>query len=77
MNLGLYFGIKFLRQLSNNLFIETGINYAKSDVKITPEFRGTPVQSRFEKLVMVSIPMYVNYAFLKNLFVNGGPILDF
>lgn len=71
------FGIKYLRQLLGNFYIETGINYSKSDVKITPEFIGEPVQSRYEKLEIVSIPIYANYTFWKYLFVNGGPILDF
>jgi len=71
------FGMKYLKQLSDNFSIETGINYSKSDVKITPEFMGKPVQSRYEKLEIVSIPIYANYTFWKYLFVNGGPILDF
>lgn len=71
------FGIKYLKQLSKNIYIETGINYAKSDIKITPEFMGEPVQSRFEELEIISIPMYVNYTFSKYLFINGGPLLDF
>ncbi|MFA5299054.1 MAG: outer membrane beta-barrel protein [Lutibacter sp.] len=71
------FGIKYLRQLLGNFYIETGINYSKSDVKITPEFMGEPVSSRFEKLEIISIPIYGNYTFWKYLFVNGGPILDF
>lgn len=71
------FGIKYLRLLFDNFYIETGINYAKSDVKITPEFMGEPVQSRYEKLEIVSIPVYANYIFWKYAFVNGGPILDY
>lgn len=71
------FGIKYLRQLSTDFYIETGISYSKNDVQITPSFTGEPVQSRYEKLEIVSIPINANYTFWKNLFVNGGPILDF
>ena len=71
------FGIKYFRQISKNLYIETGVNFVKSDIKITPEFMGVPVQSRSEKLEIISIPMYVNYSISKFLFVNGGPLLDF
>ena len=71
------FGIKYLRQLFDNFHIETGINYSTSDVKIAPAFMGDPVQSRYEKLEIVSIPIYANYTFWKYLFVNGGPIINF
>jgi len=71
------FGVKYLRQLSTDFCIETGINYSKSDLQITPSFTGEPVQSRYEKLEIVSVPIYANYTFWNNLFVNGGPIIDF
>ncbi|WP_298266103.1 hypothetical protein [uncultured Lutibacter sp.] len=71
------FGIKYLRQLSTDFYIETGISYSKSDLQITPSFTGEPIQSRYEKLEIVSVPIYANYTFWKYLFVNGGPILDF
>jgi len=71
------FGITYLRQLFDNFYIETGINYAKGNVRIIPAFMGVPVASRNEKLEIVSIPMYANYTFWKYLFVNGGPIINF
>lgn len=71
------FGVKYLRQLSTDFYIETGVNYSKSDVKITPSFTGEPVQSRYEKLEIVSVPIFANFTFWNYLFINGGPILDF
>jgi hypothetical protein len=71
------YGIKYLRQLFDNFYIETGINYSKSDIKITPVFTGEQAPSRYEKLEIISVPIYANYSFWKYLFVNGGPILDF
>ncbi|MEZ7500287.1 outer membrane beta-barrel protein [Flavobacterium sp. Arc3] len=71
------FGIKYLRQFSPGFSIETGINYSKRDIKITPEFMGTAIQSRYEKLEIVSVAIYANYTFWRYIFVNGGPIIDF
>lgn len=70
-------GIKYLKNISRNFRIETGINFFKARVKITPSFTGVPVTSTFEKLRIVSIPIYANYSFGKFFFINGGPILDF
>jgi hypothetical protein len=71
------FGIKYLKQLKNNLSIELGINFLKSDLI----FKGAPmipeIPTRYEKLEMISIPIYANFTFWKYLFINGGPILDF
>lgn len=73
------FGIKYLKQLFDNFQIETGINYSKYDVKITPAptLGGPAIQSRYEKSEIVSIPIYANYTFWKYLFINGGPVFDF
>ena len=72
------YGFKYLRRISGKLYLETGINYLKADVKhgyITAD--GLPGESEYEKLEIISIPIYANYTFLKYLFINGGPILDF
>ncbi|PID69280.1 MAG: hypothetical protein CR989_02520 [Flavobacteriales bacterium] len=71
------FGFKYLKKLSNKLSVETGINFIRAKVKITPEFMGTPVNSSQEDLKLVSIPFYVNYCFGKYFYINGGPTLDF
>ncbi|MDP2088665.1 MAG: hypothetical protein Q8J84_04620 [Flavobacteriaceae bacterium] len=65
------FGIKYLKLVFDKFYIETGINYSKSDVKIIPEFVEEPVISGYEKLEIVSIPILANYTFWKYLFVNG------
>ncbi len=70
------YGFKYLYRLSENTRIETGFNYAQGKIKITPEYMGVPVQSRFEKLKLYSIPIYINYTFWKYLYLNGGAIID-
>jgi len=71
------FGIKYLRKISGKLFLESGINYLSTQVKITSAPTGLPLNSRTEDLKMISIPIYANYTFGNYFFVNGGPILDF
>ena len=71
------FGIRYLRKFSKKFGIETGINFMSTKVKITPAPTGMPVNSRFENMKIISVPIYANYTFGKYFFVNGGPILDF
>jgi len=71
------FGFKYLRKISGNLFLESGINYLSTQVKITPAPTGLPANSQSEDLKMISIPIYANYTFGKYFFINAGPILDF
>ncbi|MFV0267338.1 MAG: outer membrane beta-barrel protein [Draconibacterium sp.] len=71
------FGIKYLNKLTKHFGIETGINYLHSRVEITPAFTGTPVNSHFENLNLLSVPILANYSFGKYFFVNGGPLIDF
>jgi len=71
------FGFKYLRKISGKLFLESGINYMSTQVKITTALIGLPFSSRTEELKMISIPIYANYTFGNYFFVNGGAILDF
>lgn len=72
------FGVKYLRKISKNLSFETGINYFSSTVKITPSFTGyNDVTPSYENFKAISIPLNVNYTFLKYFFVNGGTMLNF
>lgn len=71
------FGVKYLRILTPKLSIETGINFMSSTVKIKPTFMGANVNTYYDYLKMLSIPIYINYSIGKYFFLNGGPILDF
>lgn len=71
------FGLNYSRHISSHFHIETGIIFFNSNVEITPDFTGEPVESRKEKLELISIPFYANYTFWNYIFVNGGPMLDF
>ncbi len=71
------FGAKYLRNITKDLRIETGIALFETQVKIEPPFMGEPVQSRQETLKVIQIPLFANYSFGKYFFVNGGFILSF
>lgn len=71
------FGIKYLKQIKNNLRIELGLNFLKADLILHGAPMIPEIPTRYEKLEMVSIPIYANYTLWKYLFVNAGPILDF
>lgn len=71
------FGFKYALFVHKKLRLELGLNQINMDVKINPEFMGTPVTARTEKLKMISIPVLIQYDFLNYLFVNGGLLFDF
>ncbi len=70
-------GIKYLGQIKNNLRFEFGVNYLQADLIINGAPMFPQIPTRYEKLEMISIPIYANYTLWNYLFVNAGPILDF
>jgi len=70
------FGIRYLKQITEGLYVESGVNYSDMKVKINPAPMGMPMEPSFEKLEIVSIPVFANYAFGRYFFVNGGPMVD-
>lgn len=71
------FGFRYLRKINNQLAIETGVNYERAVLKITPHYMGEPVHARGEGFELISIPLYANYTIWNYFFINGGPMLDF
>jgi hypothetical protein len=71
------YGFRYLRKINDRLAIETGVNYATADLKITPHYMGEPVQTRAEDFELISIPVYANYTIWNYFFINGGPMVDF
>lgn len=70
------FGFRYLLSVTDNLSLETGLNYWRGDVLITSA--PMPEQTiRSEELQTTSIPIFANYNFLDYFFVNGGPVMDF
>ncbi len=71
------FGVKYLRNITEDLQIETGIGFFETRVKIKPPYMGKPIQSWEETLKVIKIPLFANYSFAKYFFVNGGFLLSF
>ncbi len=70
------FGFRYLLEVTDNLALETGLNYWQGDVLITSA--PMPEQTtRTEALQTTSIPIFANFTFLDYFFVNGGPVMDF
>lgn len=70
------FGFRYLLAVTDNLSLETGLNYWRGDVLVT----SAPMPertTRSEELQTTSIPIFANYTFLDYFFVNGGPVMDF
>ncbi|WP_053990576.1 hypothetical protein [Mangrovimonas sp. TPBH4] len=70
------FGVKYLRYLSDNFSIGTGINYQYSKVTIRSNYNGIHTIYGNEDLKIISIPFHANYMFWNFVFINAGPILD-
>jgi len=70
-------GITYQIPITSRLNVETGFEFSKHSILVTPEFfpgmDRTPYKSKFN---LSSIPITVNMDFLKYFFVNGGCSLD-
>jgi len=70
-------GITCQIPMNSRLDVETGIEYAKHMIVVSPEYipdrYGPPYKS---KVNLVSIPVTLKLNFLKYLFVNAGCLLD-
>ena len=72
------FGINYQRILNKDLYLETGLEYSKNKIGITPPFYpGIDLTPRQEDIVLITIPVYVKFTFFKYFFVNGGTLIDF
>lgn len=72
------FGLKYLRKLTNNFAIETGLDFSVNKIQETSEpFPSRPQIIINGKIKMLSVPVYANYTFFKYLFVNVGITTDF
>ena len=70
-------GITCLIPMNSRLDVETGLEYSKHTVLITPEFfPGSDRTPSKAKLNLITIPVTLKINFLKYLFVNGGCLLD-
>ena len=72
------FGINYQRALNKDISLETGLEYSKNKIGITPSFYpGIDLTPRQEDIELITIPVYVKFTFFKYFFVNGGTLIDF
>lgn len=71
------FGFRYLLEVTDNLSLETGLNYWKADVVINSGLSRPGRTSSSQELQTTSIPIFANYTFFDYFFVNGGPVMDF
>lgn len=71
-------GLHYLKPLNNWLALETGVFYAKNRVSYTSAMRPDRGRSFASgNLHVLSAPLLVRVHFLRNFFVNAGPVVDF
>ena len=71
------FGAKYSRVLTPRFTLDTGVNFFRTTVQITPAPMGITVAPRKEQLRLISIPLSVTYSLGKVLYCSAGPIFDF
>ena len=78
------FGITYQRTLNNYLSLETGLEYSKNKIEITPvyypELHMYPSKNVVTQEVsvnMITIPVYANFTFFKYFYANAGALIDF
>ena len=70
-------GASYIHPLNNWLQVETGIEYARHTITITPSFDPNIDRApRDGNFSLVNIPLTLKANFLKFFFVNGGVLLD-
>ncbi len=70
------FGIKYLRNITDDLCIETGYSLFKTETKL--EYSDGKVEKiKYEDVKVIQIPLLANYTFNKYFFLNGGFIITF
>ncbi len=70
-------GLCYIGSINKWLEFETGVDYSKYTVLITPSFiPDMSISSRKENFSIVSIPLTLRANFLKFIFVNGGVFID-
>lgn len=71
-------GLRYFRDLSRKLALETGLEYSHYKFSISPAIHPDLERtSRKETVKLISVPVFVHYTFAKYLFVNGGLMADF
>ena len=78
------FGVTYQRTIYKSLSLETGLEYSKNEIEITPvyypELHMYPSKNIVTQEVnvhMITIPVYANYTFLKYFYANAGVLIDF
>lgn len=59
-----------------NLAVVTGFTFAINKFEKTDAPSGSPVVTTRQNIVVLSIPLYVKYHFLKFLYVSAGPVFN-
>ncbi|TDN81561.1 outer membrane protein with beta-barrel domain [Salegentibacter sp. 24] len=70
-------GFRYLLAITDNLALETGLNYWQGDVVTSSALPRPGEASSSQELQTTSIPIFANFTFLDYFFVNGGPVMDF
>jgi len=72
------YGLNYTRNLSKSFSIETGLEYSTNNVLWDYEDAYDPTfKPQKASIRIVSVPVYVNFTFLKYLFADAGVMADF
>ncbi len=72
------YGFSYEKALFKYFSLETGLEYSKNKIEITPNFYpGIDMTPKNVDIEILTVPIYANYTFLKYIFVNGGALIDF
>ena len=77
-------GVTYQRTLYKSLSLETGLEYSKNKIEITPiyypeihMYTSKNIVTQKVSVNMITIPIYANYTFLKYFYANAGVLIDF
>ena len=77
-------GLTYQKTIYKSLSLETGLEYSKNKIEITPVYypenyvySSKNVVPQKVSIIMITIPVYANYTFLKYFYANAGVLIDF
>ncbi len=78
LNTGISIGFQYNRQLNDKLYLQTGINWYKNSVSVTPSFHpDIDMTPKEYDIQLLYIPVFLKVDISKYFFINGGLIVDF
>jgi hypothetical protein len=78
LNTGFSVGLQYERKIKESLYVQTGLNWYKNSVNVTPSFYpGNDISAKSYDISLLTLPIFVRVEVSKYIYLNGGLLTDF